>query len=128
MSLSASAHAEFSRRLPFETEIVICRGADIAKLVSRDVFSDHPPRPDTVRFVSVLSRLPRSKPELPLTLPARGRWLLRILAREGRFALGMYRRHMKVVTYLGTLDRIFGVPATTRNINTISAIARVLTG
>jgi hypothetical protein len=38
----------------------------------------------------------------------------------------MYRRHMKVISYLGTFDRLFGVPATTRNWNTITAIARVL--
>ena len=39
---------------------------------------------------------------------------------------GMYRRHMKVISYLGTFDRLFGVPVTTRNWNTITAIARVL--
>jgi len=38
----------------------------------------------------------------------------------------VYRRHMKAIGYLGTLDRIFGVRATTRNWNTITAISRVL--
>jgi hypothetical protein len=33
---------------------------------------------------------------------------------------------MKAIGYLGTLDRLFGVPVTTRNWNTIAAIARVL--
>ena len=33
---------------------------------------------------------------------------------------------MKVIGYLGTLDRLFGVQATTRNWNTITAIVRVL--
>jgi hypothetical protein len=33
---------------------------------------------------------------------------------------------MKAIGYLGTLDRLFGVPATTRKWNTITAIARVL--
>jgi uncharacterized protein (DUF1697 family) len=40
----------------------------------------------------------------------------------------MYRRHMKVIGYLGTLDRLFGVPVTTRNWNTFTAIAKVLDG
>jgi hypothetical protein len=31
-----------------------------------------------------------------------------------------------VIGYLGALDRLFGVPATTRNWNTIAAIVRVL--
>jgi hypothetical protein len=38
----------------------------------------------------------------------------------------VYRRHMKVISYLGTFDRLFGVPVTTRNWNTIIAISRVL--
>jgi hypothetical protein len=33
---------------------------------------------------------------------------------------------MKVISHLGSLDRIFGVPVTTRNWNTLAAIARVL--
>jgi uncharacterized protein (DUF1697 family) len=61
-----------------------------------------------------------------MSLPVRGRWLLKVLAREDRFVLGLYRRHMKVIGYLSTLDRVFGVPATTRNWNTIRAIGRVL--
>ena len=39
---------------------------------------------------------------------------------------GVYRRHMKAIGYLGKIDRLFGVPVTTRNWNTITAIARVL--
>jgi hypothetical protein len=33
---------------------------------------------------------------------------------------------MKVIGYLGSLDRLFGVPVTTRNWNTITAIGKVL--
>jgi hypothetical protein len=85
-------------------------------------------RPDAVRFVSVLSSLPRSTPQLPITLPARGTWLLKVLGREGRFVVGTYRRHMKVIGHLGSLDRLFGVSLTTRNWNTITAVGRVLAG
>jgi hypothetical protein len=94
--------------------------------VSRDYFSDHIVRPDIVRFVSVLSRSPRLTPSTPLSLPPTGKWLVRILARENRFVVGLYRRQMKVIGYLGRLDRVFGVPVTTRNWNTIAAIAKVL--
>ena len=48
---------------------------------------------------------------------------MRILARQNRFVIGMYRRHMKVIGLLGTLDRLYGVPVTTRNWNTIAARA-----
>jgi uncharacterized protein (DUF1697 family) len=61
-----------------------------------------------------------------MTLPSRGTWQLKILARDNRFIIGVYRRHMKAIGYLGTLDRLFGVPVTTRNWNTITAIAAVL--
>jgi hypothetical protein len=33
---------------------------------------------------------------------------------------------MKVIGYLGTFDRLFGVPVTTRNWNTMTTIARIL--
>ena len=118
--------AELARRLPFETEIVICDGRDILRLISDDPFAGQPQRPGVVRFVSVLTKRPRSSAPLPIVLPATGRWLMKILARDNRFVFGVYRRHMKVIGYLGSLDRIFGVPATTRNWNTIAQIARVL--
>ena len=118
--------AELARRLPFDTQIMICAGRDIVRLMSEDPFADEPVGPDIVRFVSVLSQRPRSAPSTPMVFPEHGTWLLKILARESRFVFGLYRRHMKVIGYLGTLDRLFGVPATTRNWSTISAIAKVL--
>jgi uncharacterized protein (DUF1697 family) len=122
----AHLRAELARRLPFETTIVICQGREIVRLMSRNPFADQPSRPDITRFVSVLSKRPRSAESTPLRLPPSGRWLLKILARDNRFVFGMYRRHMKVIGYLGTFDRLFGVPVTTRNWNTITAIVRVL--
>jgi uncharacterized protein (DUF1697 family) len=117
---------ELARRLPFEAEIMICDGREILGLMSPDRFAGQPSGPDIVRFVSVLARLPRSSARVPLQLPHDGPWLLKVVARERRFVLGMYRRQMKAIGYLGALDTTFGVPATTRNWNTITAIAKVL--
>lgn len=117
---------EFARRLPFEAHLAICEGRDIVQLVSRDFFAGHPARPDVVRFVSVLSARPRLTPRTPMILPAAGDWLVKILAREDRFIVGVYRRRMKVISYLGELDRVFGVPATTRSWSTLEAVARLL--
>jgi hypothetical protein len=61
-----------------------------------------------------------------MRFPSNGQWLMKILTRRGRFVIGMYRRHMKVIGLLGALDRLYGVSVTTRNWNTIVAIARVL--
>jgi hypothetical protein len=122
----AHARAELARRLPFDTEIMICDGRDVTGLLSLQPFAGQPTRPDIVRFVSVLSGRPRSTPPLPMSLPSADQWLLKILAREGRFVLGLYRRQMKAIGYLGKIDRLFGAPVTTRNWNTITAIAKVL--
>jgi uncharacterized protein (DUF1697 family) len=51
---------------------------------------------------------------------------VKVLARENRLLVGMYRRHMKAISCLSTLDRAFGAPMTTRNWNTITAIGEVL--
>jgi len=122
----ARLHAELARRLPFNAEVIICEGREIVGLMSQNPFTRQPVRPDIVRFVTVLSQRPRLEPSMPLSFPSSGRWLLKVLARENRFVFGVYRRHMKVIGYLSTVDRLFGVPVTTRNWNTITAIAKVV--
>jgi len=122
----AQLRAELARTLPFDAEIMICQGREIVRMMSQNHFAGQPERPDIVRFVSVLSQQPRSAPLAPMSFPSSGKWLLKILARDNRFVFGLYRRHMKAIGYLGTLDRLFGVPVTTRNWNTITAVARVL--
>jgi len=124
--IRAQLRAELASRLPFDTEIVICEGGDVVRLMSHNPFVGHTLRPDIVRFVSVLAHRPRLVPSMPMTFPSSGRWLLKLLARDNRFVFGVYRRHMKVIGYLGTFDRLFGVPVTTRNWNTMTAIAKVL--
>jgi uncharacterized protein (DUF1697 family) len=122
----ANLRAELKKRLPFDTDVMICQGRDIVRLLSHRCFSDEPEGPDVVRFVSVLARAPKSGPRLPLSRPEEGQWLLKVLARDRQFVFGMYRRHALAVRHLGTLDRLFGMPATTRNLNTMAAIAKVL--
>jgi uncharacterized protein (DUF1697 family) len=113
--------AELLRRLPFVTEILICPGREVLRLVP----PANPPR-GAVPFVSVLSRIPRTSPALPLRLPRSGRWLVKVLSRDGRYVFGLYRRDMKVIGLLGQLDRLFGSPATTRSWNTLAVLAKVL--
>lgn len=122
----ARLRAEIARRLPFDAKIFICEGREILKLISQNPFGRQPVSPEVVRFVSVLSRRPTSEPSMPARFPSSGQWLLKILERRDRFVFGQYRRHMKVISYLGTVDRLFGVPITTRNWKTITAVAKVL--
>ncbi len=117
----------FASALPFETRIVVCQGRSILDLISNDPFAGETKASDIVRFVSVLAKPPRTEPSYPFVLPATGAWLVKLIGRRGRFVFGMYRRHMKVIQYLGRTDKEFDAPVTTRNWNTIEAIARVLT-
>ncbi len=124
----ATFRAALLRKLPFEAEVVLCDGRDLIGLETENPFGTEPSRPDVVRFVSILSKAGRVGTSIPITLPPRGKWLLRVVASKNRFVFGMYRRHMKTIGYLGQIDKLFGVPATTRNWNTIVAIVRILKG
>ena len=43
-----------------------------------------------------------------------------------RFVLGLYRRQMKAIGYLGKIEKLLGVPATTRSWNTIQKVVQIL--
>jgi uncharacterized protein (DUF1697 family) len=118
--------AELLRRLPFEADIAMCEARDLLLLEREKPFEAASPSPDIVRFVSILCQAGRMQGSLPLAFPSEGDWLLRIIGSKGRFVFGEYRRHMRAIGYLGQIDKLFGVPATTRNWNTIMAIVRIL--
>ncbi len=120
--------AELLRKLPFEAEVVLCDGRDLIRLETENPFGTGPSHPDVVRFVSILSRAGGLRATLPVTFPSDEDWLVRIIASKKQFVFGMYRRHMKTIGYLGQIDKLFGVPATTRNWNTILAVVRILKG
>ena len=114
------------KKLPFKCEIMICPARDIIKLTSKDPFSGQPSGPNITRFVSVLAKRLRALPPLPLSLPSDDEWLLKIIAIQDRFILGLYRRQMKAISYLGKIEKKFGVAATTRSWNTIQKVVKVL--
>lgn len=124
----AKLRAELRRKLPFEAEVVLCDGRDLIRLEKENPFATEPSSPAIVRFVSILSKTGGVRASLPVTFPPDGEWLVKVMASEGQFVFGMYRRHMKTIGYLGRIDKLYGVPATTRNWNTITAIVRMLKG
>lgn len=115
-----------ARKLPFQCEIMICPARDLIKLAARDPFSRQPSGPNITRFVSVLAKRLRALPPLPLSLPSDDDWLLKIIAIQDRFVLGLYRRQMKAISYLGKVEKCLGVPVTTRNWNTIEKVVKIL--
>ena len=118
--------AELKRRLPFDADVMICGGSEILQLVSADPFAGQASGPDILQFVSVMATRKQSLPAMPLVIPPTGRWSLRILSVQGRFVLGVCRREMKAIGHLGQVEKLFGVPLTTRSWNTILRIARTL--
>ena len=126
--LRARFRAELLRKLPFEAEVVLCDGRDLIRMEMENPFGAEPSRPDIVRFVSILSKADRGLASVPCALPPRGEWFVRAIASKKRFVFGVYRRHMKTIGYLGQIDKLFGMRATTRNWNTIIAIVQILKG
>jgi uncharacterized protein (DUF1697 family) len=122
----STLRAAFAKKLPFKCEIMICPARDIIKLTSKDPFSRQLSGPDITRFVNVLHKRLRTVPPLPLALPSDDDWLLKIIAIQDRFVLGLYRRQMKAISYLSKIEKQLGVPATTRNWNTIQKVAQML--
>jgi uncharacterized protein (DUF1697 family) len=122
----AKFRAQLLRKLPFEAQVVLCDDRDLIRLEMENPFGTEPSRPDIVRFVSILSRPGRGPADIPFTLPPGGEWFVRVIASKNRFVSGVYRRHMRTIGYLSQIDKLFGVPATTRNWNTILAVVRIL--
>jgi uncharacterized protein (DUF1697 family) len=150
----STLRAAIARKLPFKCEIMICPARDVIKLTSRDPFAGEPSGPTITRFVSVAAKPLRARihsgshqtsnlksakgrirrgepqtsqlPPLPLSLPSDEAWLLKIITIQSRFVLGLYRREMKAISYLGKIEKLLGVPVTTRNWNTIEKVAKIL--
>jgi len=120
----AKLRDEILRRLPFKPELMICPARDVLALARGNWFADLPAGKDAGRFVSVLQKVPRAKPRLPIEQPAGAQWEVRIVAITGRFALSV-RRIGK--TYSNALvEKYLGLPATTRNWNTIANLCEIL--
>jgi uncharacterized protein (DUF1697 family) len=122
----SALRAAFARKLPFKCEIMICAARDIIKLTSKNPFARQPSDPNITRFVNVLAKRLPVRPRLPLSLPSDDECLLKIIAIQDRFVLGLYRREMRAISYLGKIEKLLGVPATTRNWNTIEKVVKIL--
>ena len=122
----STLRAAIAKKLPFKCEIMICPARDIIKLAAKNPFSQQPAGPNITRFVNILAKRLPSPPPLPLSLPSDDDWLLKVIAIENRFVLGLYHRQMKAISYLGKIEKLLGVPATTRNWNTIEKVVKIL--
>ena len=122
----STLRAAIARKLAFKCEIMICPAREIIKLVASAPFAKQAIDPDITRFVNVLHKPLRKPPLLPISLPSTENALLKVIAIQGRFVVGLYRREMKAISYLGKFEKQLGVPATTRNWNTVEKVVAIL--
>jgi uncharacterized protein (DUF1697 family) len=78
----AALRAELLRRLPFEAELMICRGRELLDLACREPVPDEPFHRGASRFVSVLAKRPRALPGLPIRQPDNDDWQVKITERS----------------------------------------------
>ncbi len=123
----AVLRAEIEHLLPFDTQVMICTGSEFQRFVTSNPVAGLPTGPRIVTFVSVLAKRCQPSSPLPRRFPANGPWGLKIVGQQGRFVFGVYRREMRAISHLAKIDQLFGVPATTRNWNTMVTVARLLT-
>ncbi|HZU23740.1 MAG TPA: DUF1697 domain-containing protein [Terriglobales bacterium] len=124
----AELRAQLLRKLPFAAEIAMCEGRDLLRLARQNPFGSETAAAGVVRFASILVSPRSAALKLPLCIPGEGDWLVKVMARQGCIVWGEYRRHMKTIAYLAQMDKLLGTTVTTRNWNTITAIAEVLKG
>jgi uncharacterized protein (DUF1697 family) len=124
----AALRSEFAGRLPFITDLMICRSGELEKLAATDPFPTTGLPPGSRRFVSVLASKPRRLPPLPFSYPAGKDWQVLVLGVSGKLAWGLWRRvgRRSFVDPNGVSVKYFGVRATTRNWNTVVRLCGVL--
>ena len=119
--------AELRRRLPFDSELMICPSRDILKIEMCNTFPTDSAGQKVARFASILAKRPRTLPPLPITQPVGEDWQVKIIAVTGKFALSLHRRMGRTLVYPNqVVEKKLGVSATTRNWNTIAAICDIL--
>lgn len=123
----AALRTELLRRLPFQPEIMICRSREVLDLASADPFAREATGNGVTRYVSILARCPRKRPALPVLRPEGSGWQVKLLAVSGPFVLSLHRRRDRLRVYPNeVVETSLGVPATTRNWSTISAVCSIL--
>jgi uncharacterized protein (DUF1697 family) len=120
----AKLKAEILRRLTFKPKLMICPAADVLALADGKVFGKIPDGKDVKPFLTVMQKPLSSPPKLPIEYPTAAKWEVRIVGAEGRFVLTL-RRPGDLYSN-AVVEKLFGIPATTRGWNTVAAVVKAL--
>ena len=118
--------AAFARKLPFKCEVMICPAKEIVDLAKEDPFGGE--RGDDIdAHVSVMPTRPAKIPKLPIYIPSRDKWEIKIARAVGAAAISLRRRVKNGRLYPNAVvEKQFGAAATTRSWNTIEKVVKIL--
>lgn len=123
-ALSRKIEKTLKNELGLETLVLIRTSEEIIKLAKQDPFKDALAGADVKRYVTFLYERPQSAPKLPMVSPKEGLELFSIKNLEAfiisRQVRGKYGFPNNFV------EKELGVPATTRNWNTVGKILALL--
>jgi uncharacterized protein (DUF1697 family) len=126
-SSEKTVRAEFARKLPFDTPLMICRAEEIFRLVGNQPFGAKSPAKDERWFVTIFEKPLKKPARLPLDFPPTNDWCVRLQGVEGKFALSVWRKRGRRIVYPNEVfEKSFGVPGTTRGWPTILSVMDAL--
>jgi uncharacterized protein (DUF1697 family) len=124
---AATIRREILARLPFAPSLAVVPAREVLALVSGRPFGRVSFSKDLRGWVAVLDGRPKSRPELPVVVPAGKEWSVRFERLEGPFALGLcQRRPGRSVFPNQVVEKALGVPATTRWWETFERAAELI--
>jgi uncharacterized protein (DUF1697 family) len=124
---AAAFRAELAKRLPFETEIMICPASEILELRENDPFSDPPAGRDLRKLVTILAKKPKTLPKLPIRSPEGKNWQVDFFGIAGRLAFTFWRPGPKQLVYPNAVvEKVLRIPGTTRSWSAIEEACRIL--
>ena len=128
---AAAFRKELGRRLPFETEAMICPGGEILDLCKSEPFADPPAGKEVRQLVTVLAKKPKALPKLPIRRPEGQNWQVDVFRIAARYAFSFWRREdpTKPMIYPNAVvEKVLEIPGTTRSWSAFEKVCEVLQG
>lgn len=123
----AKLRSEILKQLSFKAEMAVCAAQEIIDLAQEDPFKQEKPNSDMRAFFSVLTKAPATVPALPIYAPGKAAWEVKLVRASGHMVVSLlWRRGDRILYPSEVIEKAFGVPATTRNWNTIGKICQIL--
>jgi uncharacterized protein (DUF1697 family) len=122
----SALRSAIAKKLPFKCEIMICPAKQIVDLARENPFNGDRGN-DIDAHVSIMAKPPAKVPALPIYVPSKDKWEIKIARAIGPAVLSLRRKVPNGRLYPNQIvEKQFGVAATTRSWNTIGRIAKIL--